>query len=744
MIIKELYISAYGSLRDRSFTLSEDLNIMIGENEAGKSTLMSFISFMLYGPDETAMRYIRATVGECGGRITVSSVKGDFSIERRIASAETSKKVLERFSLYSLPSMKEADVKGQPGEFILGVSRAFFMGTSFVSQKGASAYDRDKTSDAVQNILISANEKIDTGRALRKIDEVRKYFLHKRGRGGVIADVEDRLSALSNEKFLSEQARAELCQAETELLELKKKKEENILLSDALKKEKKARLQKERKKMLEEREALASELDSQTHALDEAQRYIEESDTETARTRLRELDFKEKYASARLADAENDVCLTQKALSGATLPNDSLYSEKNEQALVHTYERATSRTNTLKSMATFCLVAAVLCAILAAVTAFMQYGVLCAALICGLVVLSVLSFVSLDKRKKEQKTLLDALAVFGLDMSASLRDIADIFGRARTERESYLELEKKKEETKDRLLTLKQEVDSVREEMDKLLALNKNDDPTLPLDERISLTESSFSDAISRPILLRESCRHTKERIALLDRQLSSFGYTDTPDLEPSPAFAAFDNDILSKNTERLSAERDSLAEQISEIESRRELIASGIRSAEELDALIDDAKAELAKRKEQHDIVLLADEAVHYASENLRSSVTPSLIEIGDKLFSEITQDKYNRIGIDESLSPSGIGNESILSADALSYGTNEAMYIAFRLSLLLVLCRGELPVMLLDESFAHIDDVRTKNALRVLAQSGVQSIVFTCSEREGALAEDADIIRL
>lgn len=744
MIIKELYISAYGSLRDRSFEFSENLNILTGENEAGKSTLMSFISFMLYGPDELAMKYIRASVGECGGRMIVTSSDGDLLIERKVSSSETSKKVLERFSLYSLPSMKEIEVKGQPGEYVLGVSRAFFMGTSFVSQKGASSYDSDKTSDAVQNILLSANEKIDTGRALRKIDEIRKYFLLKRGRGGVIANAEDKLSELSNEKFLSEQARAELCQTDRELADLKKKKEENLMLFEALKKEALARRHKERKNILAQREALADELATKESELEKVQKYVDDGNLEAARARLRELDFKEKYASARLADAENDAYAAKKALEHAASSDDSDYSEENEQKLVRAREGASSRIKTLKGRATLYLVAAALCAVFAAVTAFMQYAVLSAALVGVLAALSVLAFLSLDKKKKEEKRLADSLSAYGIDASASLRDIADIFSRARFARENYLELEKKTKETEDRLLALKDDLASCKAEINELLSVNKKDDPSLPVSERIAAAENFFSDALSQPILLKESCRHIKERIVLLDRQLTSLGNADETASEPSPTFAAFDNETIRRNAERLSADRESLSEQIADAEGRRDRLVSGIKSAEELDTLIAEARDELAKRREQHDIVLLAEEAVRYSSENLRSSVTPSIIEIGDKLFSEITQDKYNRIGVDESLSPNGIGKESILSADALSYGTNEAMYIAFRLSLLLVLCRDEPSVMLMDESFAHIDDKRTANTLRVLAESGVQSLVFTCSEREGALAENAELIRI
>ena len=49
MQIKKLTIDEYGALREREFLLSEGMNILEGNNESGKSTILSFIRFMLYG-----------------------------------------------------------------------------------------------------------------------------------------------------------------------------------------------------------------------------------------------------------------------------------------------------------------------------------------------------------------------------------------------------------------------------------------------------------------------------------------------------------------------------------------------------------------------------------------------------------------------------------------------------------------------------------------------------------------------
>lgn len=49
MKIKELKINGFGKLKDKEINLKDGINIVYGENEAGKSTLLKFISSMFYG-----------------------------------------------------------------------------------------------------------------------------------------------------------------------------------------------------------------------------------------------------------------------------------------------------------------------------------------------------------------------------------------------------------------------------------------------------------------------------------------------------------------------------------------------------------------------------------------------------------------------------------------------------------------------------------------------------------------------
>ena len=49
MKIKKIKINSFGNLEDKEIDLSENINIIYGKNEAGKSTLLKFITNSFYG-----------------------------------------------------------------------------------------------------------------------------------------------------------------------------------------------------------------------------------------------------------------------------------------------------------------------------------------------------------------------------------------------------------------------------------------------------------------------------------------------------------------------------------------------------------------------------------------------------------------------------------------------------------------------------------------------------------------------
>ena len=110
-------------------------------------------------------------------------------------------------------------------------------------------------------------------------------------------------------------------------------------------------------------------------------------------------------------------------------------------------------------------------------------------------------------------------------------------------------------------------------------------------------------------------------------------------------------------------------------------------------------------------------------------------------RYVSAITEGKYDLAEVDETgkLRVQTEGREVL--PEALSRGTLEQFYFAFRMAVGSIVTQEEPLPLLLDETFAMYDDARLRQTLRLLAANGTQTILFTCQRREQKLLEELGI---
>ena len=116
---------------------------------------------------------------------------------------------------------------------------------------------------------------------------------------------------------------------------------------------------------------------------------------------------------------------------------------------------------------------------------------------------------------------------------------------------------------------------------------------------------------------------------------------------------------------------------------------------------------------------------------------------------MAKATGGKYTRVVIDQSLGVRLEDREQgrLVALSDLSNGAIDLVYLIVRLELLELLCdqdgQTRVPV-LLDDSFAQLDDLRTARLLAYLRQrdeAGTQVLLFSCHSRERAILEKAGI---
>lgn len=208
MIIKKLNIIRYGKFNKKEIELEEGINIIYGENEAGKSTIQSFIKAMLYGmlPQKKSIReserkrFLPWSGEKAQGEIYIENHKKESFILRK--SFGSTKKEDESEILEGVTGEKINCIDLiQPGKDFIGFGMEAFEKTLFVKQLGAEV-GRDKEDEIMQritNLEQGGDENTSYHKALTLLEEAKKTILTLR-KTGKLDILRNKLEEL-NEEF---------------------------------------------------------------------------------------------------------------------------------------------------------------------------------------------------------------------------------------------------------------------------------------------------------------------------------------------------------------------------------------------------------------------------------------------------------------------------------------------------------------------------------------------------------------
>ena len=122
MIIKKIHIYGFGKFVDYQLELTQNINVFHGENEAGKSTIFSFIHAILFGfpaKNQTRTSYEPLGSSRYGGKLVIELPEiGEVTIERVKGHQGTECEVYNRFGRLG------GDEKIK--EWLKGIDRSFY------------------------------------------------------------------------------------------------------------------------------------------------------------------------------------------------------------------------------------------------------------------------------------------------------------------------------------------------------------------------------------------------------------------------------------------------------------------------------------------------------------------------------------------------------------------------------------------------------------------------------------------
>lgn len=226
--------------------------------------------------------------------------------------------------------------------------------------------------------------------------------------------------------------------------------------------------------------------------------------------------------------------------------------------------------------------------------------------------------------------------------------------------------------------------------------------------------------------IITDSPEEIKTKMENLKIKLSALTQVSGPKLISDEQVEQLENEL-----EETKQEISSLKDEISNMRSR---ILSRYHSQETPSVLrndIDRIKSNIAKMAVYDKSLLIAADVIEEAAGEIRQTFTPELNSKTERIFSHLTDGKYNETIVSKNLEITSAVNEnaSLREWQYLSTGTAEQAYFALRLALSDMLTKNQVPLFL-DDVFAHYDDERTRRGFMFLNEYSRlnQILFFTC----------------
>lgn len=138
MIIKKIEINNFGCLTNRVFEFSDSFNLISGDNESGKSTLLSFIIYAFYGtkvkksPTDMAFKdkYMPWNGMPMNGKIFFVYNNMDYVVSRLTSEYQNE---LTLFCISKGEEIKDRSILSSPGRYFFGVGAEEMYRSIFIS-----------------------------------------------------------------------------------------------------------------------------------------------------------------------------------------------------------------------------------------------------------------------------------------------------------------------------------------------------------------------------------------------------------------------------------------------------------------------------------------------------------------------------------------------------------------------------------------------------------------------------------
>jgi hypothetical protein len=685
MLLRRLKLNYFGRFQNKEIELKPGINLIYGENEAGKSTVHTFIRGMFFGIDRMRGRgaatkediYHRYLPWEYPGAYSGSL---ELELENRVYQLRRSFHANDKsFSIIDLATGREVKLEGGSiCDLIPGLTETTYKNTISIEQ--LKAFTDTELAAQVQNYIanlsLAKSQEVDVAKAVWLLTEQRKLHdtsqtLEEMKRIQVIID-----ASLKNEEKLDQLA--------FQLRELE---------------EKEHRL-KTRKKTLD----TANNQEEQQRILQLPAIIEKYHSFQRISAQLQQLEYQKEVLKNKLAQIEVSES------SSGELKDDIKRLEQNQRKridLEHSeLELQLKKEEFYKGLR--------------------KKQIIC---LSPFVLLSLLFLIGLGSRILSI-ILITATISLGIVIYFIMGRFMERKGlKFRQKEEEYYEQRQELEEDIRRLL-LKYQINQPEELFVK--------------QEKNLMNHISIEHATQQKGELEQRIQELEDdRDVLYEAIMKYIQYFLQEDELNNDSIQRLQDEIARRRQESASKTKENDTE-LEECRLRMEKLRWEISSLEENEEQLlknKDLYEELKKKYLEDNLELeaikLALTTIKELASDIHDSFGQQLNKTVSEIIYEVTKDKYKDLKIDEKLNIKVGWNGSYVLLDKLSAGTIDQIYLALRLAVADLLIGRDQAPFIFDDSFALYDDSRLKAALLSLSKRK-QIILFTCHKREEALLQE------
>ena len=732
MIYKRLNLLSFGKFKNKQIPLDEGINLVLGNNEAGKSTIQHFIQGMFYGfftygkkrrgYEELQEKYRPWSSDEYAGGLLYEADGKEYLVERNFSETNPKVKVSDFLTGEDVTEefyFNDVNRVHEPSNH-LNLSKIMFKNTVSIDQLGVKT--EDNLAEEVNNLMAN----MDTGfgdvsihKAIKNLRASAEKIAGKKGEVRQIGQINQILEKIMQEKDNTDAI----------IQNDKQRKEKIDYLNEQLQQIQESEVA-EKIKLIEKYEGILGQIQETKSKLENIQ-HIEGFDEETYE---RVLHFENevnndlealKGLKQKIDGAETAIKEMHEALSKNE--NAKNIDEIRQDYALYQQLKEGAYTKTPSVLENIALVA---CIVFAALSIFFIFkNMVVATIISILITIAAFVYTFLARTKNKNMRNLDICRKYGFAEEMAFenyyRTTIDEHEKAGEKR---ILLESKLKEYS----ALKDEAIETKERYEKSRGAFLSFLSGLGLDSSASYRETLKNNQAYHELktqlqhfeILRDQTMLQEEYAALKEK---------TKSIQLDHLTAAQKVPIEAK---------EEIITEISRLKGMSDEATQNMRSMTEIMTQIKELNQQRDSLLLEYGALNLAAEVIEEVAKEMHTQNSPVLNDKVSELIYKITN-KYADIKLTDELNIVTENPQTgfLIPSDNLSVGTLEQLYLSLRIALA-DLFAPNVP-LIFDESFVMYDVKRLENVLRLLyaISQKRQIILFSCSNREKQVMDNMNI---